>query len=158
MRVRRRLEDMRDADPALPVGQRRHRALGQDEFRRPCEQEGAASSPEHLLGYLNYAGVVFYRRGLFEDRILLDEAWALDATYAVFQREKCYRQLRRLHDRFTRPLLELLIWRDHSVEEQKLFLGMMESCGICFVHRWRSGQDDDGAEYVVWQRQRRRTR
>ncbi len=149
MRVQRRLEAMRDADAALPSGQRRHRTLGQDEFRLLCEQEGGISSPEHLLNYLNNAGVVFYRRGLFDGRIVLDQTWALDAIYAVFQREKCYRPLQRWHGRFTRPDLELLVWQDYGIEEQKLFLSMMRSCGICFVHRQHGGRGGDETEYVA---------
>ena len=34
-----------------------------------------------------------------------------------------------------------LVWREHGLEEQKLFLSMMLSCGICFVHR-EAGDDD----------------
>ena len=25
-----------------------------------------------------------------------------------------------------------MAWQEHSIEEQKLFLGLMESCGVCF--------------------------
>ena len=53
-------------------------------------------SAELLLDYLHHAGIVFYREGLFDDRIVLDQAWALEAVYAVFHREKCYRQLHQL--------------------------------------------------------------
>ena len=41
-------------------------------------------------------------KGLFDDRIVLDQSWALEVMYAVFHREKCYRQLRQLRGRFTR--------------------------------------------------------
>jgi internalin A len=40
--------------------------------------------------------------------------------------------LLRGYGRFTRADLEALIWSDYTFEEQKVFLGMMESCGICF--------------------------
>ncbi len=49
--------------------------------------------------------------------------------------------------RFTRSLLELLVWQDHRVAEQKLFLSMMRSCGICFVHQKRADEDEDEAEH-----------
>jgi internalin A len=64
-------------------------------------------------------------------------------VYAVFNRQRCYRQLRQLGGRFARPLLESLVWDDHSVDEQKLFLSMMVSCGICFVHRHRTDDDEE---------------
>lgn len=145
LRVQRHLEAMRDADAALPAEQRRHRTLSREEFGRICEDEGGISSPRQLLLYLNNTGTVFYREGLFADRIILDQAWALDAIYAVFQRRDCYRQLVWTRGRFTRSMLALLVWQEHSVEEQKLLLGMMVSCGICFVHR----EADDDAEYVA---------
>jgi internalin A len=148
LRVKRRIEALRDADAALPAEQRRCRTISQQRFRQLCDEEGGISSAEYLLEYLHNAGTVFYRRGLFDDRIILDQSWALEAVYAVFHRQKCYKQLRQLGGRFTRPLLEALVWDDYRVEEQKLFLSMMESCGICFLHRRRSDDDEEG-EYIA---------
>jgi internalin A len=45
--------------------------------------------PEHLLAYLDNAGTVFYRSGLFNDQIILDQSWALEAIYPVFRRDRC---------------------------------------------------------------------
>jgi internalin A len=102
-----------------------------------------------MLSYLQNAGIVFYREGLFDDRIILDQAWALEAIYVVFNRENCYRPLRYLRGRFTRAILEALVWRDYSAAEQEVFLGMMRSCGICFVHHRGMGDADGYEEYIV---------
>jgi internalin A len=40
-----------------------------------------------------------------------------------------------LFGRFSRTDLEALIWSGYTHEEQEVFLGMMESCGICFEER-----------------------
>ncbi len=149
MRVQRDLQAMRDADAAVPPEQRQYRTITQEDFHRLCDAAGNVSSPAELLRYLHNAGIVFYREGLFQDSIVLDQGWALDAIYAVFNREKCWRELKRLGGRFTRPLLELLVWGGHSVAEQKLFLDMMRSCGICFVHRRGPDRDDDATEYIA---------
>jgi internalin A len=110
MRVQRRLKAMREADQKIAdAAQRCHRTLTQEDFVAICEKEGGVSEPAQLLQYLNNCDVVFYRKGLFNDAIVLDHAWALDAIYAVFNRERCYRQLNRSHGRFTRPLLEALV-------------------------------------------------
>jgi internalin A len=98
-RVKTRLEEMRAADNALPKNERRHRTMTQQEFLQLCEEEKLQSEPKFLLDYLHNAGVVFYREALFEDRIILDQAWALDAIYAVFHRERSYKQLRELGGR-----------------------------------------------------------
>lgn len=148
VRVRRRLEALREADALLPAIQRQHRTLERSTFRHICDEEGGIGSNEQLLSYLNNAGAVFHRRGLFHDRIVLDQAWALDAIYAVFQRDKCYRQLVAAKGRFTRKTLHDLVWGEHEVAEQKLFLSMMLSCGICFIHSG-NGLEDDATEYVA---------
>src|SRR5207245_195175 len=112
---------------------RRHRTLSRDEFRALCEETGKVSDPDALLDFLHRTGVVFYRPGLFEDRIILDQAWALDAIYTIFDRQRTLPHLLR-DGRFTRRLLEHLVWKEkgYSEEEQETFLALMESCGICF--------------------------
>ena len=87
MQVQRALQAMRDADAAVSPEQRQYRTITQEHFRRLCDEAVHVSSPEELLRFLHNAGIVFYRPGLFEDRIVLDQGWALDAIYAVFNRE-----------------------------------------------------------------------
>ena len=149
LRVRRRLEALREADMQHPAAERQHRTMDRAAFLRICQEEGGVASTEQLLSYLNNAGAVFYRRGLFNDKIILDQAWALDAVYAVFQRDKCYRQIQQNQGRFTRQMLHDLVWQDYHVAEQKLFVSMMLSCGICFIHGAGDGPEDDATEYVA---------
>ena len=146
-RVKARLETLRDADAGLARERRLHRSLTQDEFRRMCAEERLVSEPKFLLDYLHSTGVVFYRKGLFEDRIVLDQSWALEAIYAVFNHESCLRPLRQLRGRFTRPLLEALVWAGRPVGEQKLLIDMMQSCGICF--KVREEDEKAEAEYIA---------
>jgi internalin A len=148
-RVKVRLEALRDADARSPVEQRQYRTITQEQFQQICAEEEGPSEPKYLLAYLHNAGIVFYREGLFDDRIILDQSWALEAVYAVFHREKCYRLLLQQRGRFTRSLLELIVWQDYSKEEQELFLSMMQSCGICFVHKPGDERLGIEAEYVA---------
>jgi internalin A len=149
LRVQRRLEELRDADARVPAEERQYRTLTQEHFRELCAEAGGVSEPDFLLEYLHHAGVVFYRRGLFGDRIVLDQGWALEAIYTVFHRERCYRQLRQWRGRFTRPLLELLVWKDYAEAEQRLFLDMMTTCGIVFIHRPADEAAGIEAEYIA---------
>ena len=148
-RVLDQLEAWRIEDQRLAPGARQHRTLTQTEFRRLCEAKGGVTSPESLLDYLHNLGAVFYRKNLFLDRIILDQSWALDAVYAVFDREKSHRHLVGAHGRFTRSLLELLVWGEYSDPEQRLFLSLMESCGICFVRRPENQEQRLEAEYMA---------
>ena len=121
------LEEDQKREPA----KRQHRLLERAEFDRLCDEVGGVSDKDALLDFLHHNGVMFYRSGLFGDRIVLDQNWALEAIYSIFDREKIL-QLLRGYGRFSRADLEALIWSGFTPEEQKVFLGMMESCGICF--------------------------
>ena len=144
LRVQRRIEALRNPDGSLP---KRYRWITQATFRAWCKEEGGVSAPEHLLRYLHHAGVLFHEPGLFEDRIVLDLAWALNAIYAVFDRTKSYKHLQRDGGRFDRARLAGLVWQDRPPAEQRLFLSMMRSCGICF--EYRKGQTEDDTTYIA---------
>jgi internalin A len=148
-RVIQALDGWRREDAARPREERLHRILSQAEFRTLCENTGGISSPESLLDYLHQLGVVFYQSGLFNDAIILDQSWALDAVYAVFEREKSYRQIASMGGRFTRSLLNMTVWGEYSPKEQELFLSLMQSAGVCFVRRKADSKLDLETEYVA---------
>jgi len=147
-RVRRQLEALRDKQENLPAAQRQYRTLPRETFLSICQDAGGVGSVEQLLSYLNNAGTIFYRPDLFDGQIILDQGGALDAIYAVFQRDKSYRQLQSMEGRFTRSDLANLVWRDYAVGEQRLFLSMMLSCGICFILSGH-GPDDETTVYAA---------
>jgi internalin A len=150
-RVKRELEKVRDEDAARPVLERKYRSITQEHYIEMCKQAGDIADAGQLLAYLHNAGTVFYRQGLFGDRIILDQGWALEAIYAVFHREKCYTRIKRQHGRFTRSDLAEWIWDDagYSVAEQALFLSMMQSCGVCFEYRRSESGKSIEAEYIA---------
>lgn len=131
VKVRDRLRQMLAEDQKREPDKRQYRLLERAEFDRICDEVGGISNPTALLDFLHLTGVVFYRPGLFSDRIILDQNWALEAIYALFDRKKILPLLRG-YGRFNRADLEALIWSGYTPEEQNVFLGMMESCGICF--------------------------
>jgi internalin A len=89
--------------------------------------KGRISDPELLLDYLHNTGAVFYRKGLFADQIILDQAWALEAVYAVFDRaSQSFKKIERNHGRFRRSELAEWVWQNHGVQEQELFLSFMQ--------------------------------
>jgi len=86
-----------------------------------------------------------------EGRIILDQAWALDAVYAVFDRVRSYRNLQRYRGRFTRSDLGQWIWdaEGYATEEQALFLSLMQQCGICFRLRRGDHGGNIESEYIA---------
>ncbi|MFM7235292.1 MAG: COR domain-containing protein [Cyanobium sp.] len=133
--VWQQLEAWRQEDQQLPAQERQHRTLSRQLFTSLCEQTGGVSSPEALLQFLHNKGVVFHSPELFQDRIILDQSWALDAVYAVFERDSTYPLIRANDGRLTPSLLANTVWRDYEPEAQKLFLSLMGTCGILFPYR-----------------------
>jgi internalin A len=129
--VRRQLYSWRSDDQDRKPEERQHRTLTLEDFQALCDGTGGILSWEHALDYFHHTGVLFYRPDLFSDRIILDQDWALDAVYSVFHRSQTMPWLRD-SGRFTREDLAMTVWQDYSLEEQRLFLGLMESCGVCF--------------------------
>jgi internalin A len=148
MAVLDQLEAWRTADAELPAEERRHKTLSQEEYLALCETAGGISSPQHLLQFLHQAGVIFHHPNLFGDRIILDQNWALEAIYTVFDRQQCYRQLQALGGRFTPGLLASLAWDSYSGAERSLFLSLMTSCGIAFEYR-EGGYDASERTYIA---------
>jgi internalin A len=134
-RVWQQLEAWRQADEQRPAPERLHRTLSQEQFASLCEHIGGVSSPEALLRFLHNKGVVFHSPELFHDRIILDQSWALDAVYAVFDRGSTYRLITGNDGRLTPSLLAKTVWRDYEPEAQNLFLSLMRTCGILFPYR-----------------------
>ncbi|AGA89923.1 TIR domain-containing protein [Thioflavicoccus mobilis 8321] len=144
------LRDWRDVDAQEQnPGARHHRLLAFDDFAELCASAGVRS-PETFAEVLHNAGMAFYRPRLFDDHLVLDQSWALDAIYAIFTPTGAVCQtLKRLGGRFNRPLLDALLWRARglSADDQRSLLGMMQTTGICFLHR-RSHNPDE-TEYIA---------
>lgn len=148
--VKTQLEAWRAEDVARPTKERKHQTLSYATYLRLCDKTGDISDPAMLLRFLHNAGTVFHGDGILHDKIILDQQWALEAIYAVFHRGLCYRALKNAGGRFTRPDLGVYLWdKDYEPEEQRVFLSMMESCGICFAHRNAHASDPDMIDYIA---------
>ncbi|MEZ4434067.1 MAG: COR domain-containing protein [bacterium] len=148
-RVVDRLMVWRTEDEPRPAAERRHRVIETEDFAALCAEAGGVSSPAMLLDYLHHCGLVYHDPNYFSGRVLLDITWALDAIYSVFDRHTAWRHLQATHGRFKRAQLAATVWQAHGEDEQRLFLRLMRSCGICFRHggEHRSQGDDD--EYIA---------
>ncbi len=140
----------RDADARkTDEAHRQHRLLPYREFEALCREHGVRGA-DGFAEVLHHAGMVYYQPYLFDNQLVLDQSWALDAVYALFTREgDVYKNLSHFSGRFTHSLLDALLWgkRGLSRDDQESLLGMMETSGICFVHRYA---DLDGeTEYVA---------
>jgi len=152
-RVRAKIREMQ----AKPED-RRKRTITRAEFEQLCQRTGGISNTAEFLKFLHRSGVVFFRDGVFGDRVIIDQTWALEAVYTVFHRRADLQDaIGSARGRFTREKLDKYIWEPdrrakklppYTVEDQRAFLGLMEQCGICFRVRRVPGQWDE-YEYVA---------
>jgi internalin A len=113
------------------------RNIDRTRFDAICVDSHNGASSEALLHYLHQAGDVFHQPGLFGDAIVLDQQWALDGIYTLFDRGNVLPLLRGHSGLFAPEMLDALAWngRYHD-EEQRLLLSMMASCNLIFpVHQ-----------------------
>lgn len=140
-KVRERIREMQQA--------RSPRTMTLPELGALCAECGCGGDEVVLRDALALMGVVYYRKGVFDDRVIVDQAWALDAIYTLFQRDhKRQRKIDEQHGRFTREDLSDYFWDGkHPVADQRTFLGFMEQCGICF--RAKPGYDEEYEGYYI---------
>ncbi len=144
--VKRRLEDMAEAGTQL---------LPWKDYLSLCEQvqaegHGTIASPRDLVGFLHNIGTVFWRAGLFDNRLILDQAWVLQHVYAVLDREEAtFKMIERAMGRFTVADLARTVWKDNTADERALFLTFMESCGVAFQLREGNAALGIETEYIA---------
>ena len=102
-----------------------------EEYYDLAETEGE-KRPEKLLNWLVKTGVVYYKEGLFDNQIILNQEWAIKAIYTLFDRDEGYfNEISKANGRFSGKDLQRY-WKEYSLKEQQLFLSFMISCEMCF--------------------------
>ncbi len=101
------------------------------EFEQVCTEEGLDPSSTHtLLNYLHNSGVFFYQETIFNNQIVIDQKWAIDAVYTLFNRAGNFA---RIHNSGYFEGMDLQeAWNTYSLEEQQIFISFMKQCEICF--------------------------
>lgn len=134
LEVMRRLRDLRAEDAERKAVNRKHQVMSVEDFDAICAEVGGINDARQFLHFLDASGEVFWRAGLFDDWLVLDQAWMLDAIYTIFNLKHCFKALENAGGRFDRDLLATLVWNaaGYSEKEQYLFLGFMEQAGIVF--------------------------
>lgn len=85
-----------------------------------------------LENWLVKTGVVFYRKGLFQDLIILDQERAIKAIYTLFDRNRFYYKVFEGNKgKFSGKDLAS-VWNEHNGSERELFVSFMLSCEMCF--------------------------
>jgi internalin A len=125
------------------------RRITKDQFFSLCAEVGPEADrdrAEVLLDLLHQFGTLFHDADVFQDLIIIDQNWALQAIYSVFDRTPggpYYTLRNRMFGRFTKGDLGRLVWdKDFSKVEQDAFIAMMHACAIAFPLRDAEGDDE----------------
>ena len=108
-----------------------------DEYQDICIKFKVSDfSIPHLLTYLHNTGTVYYA-DKFEGKIVIDQKWIIDAIYKLYERgSDLYKLLKDFNRGYCRLERIYSSWgENYSMEDKKLFLEFMLSCGICFPLR-----------------------
>lgn len=133
--IRKRLEDMTPREAATD----KTAFMGME--RNTLElQEFLEMVPSHepepmklLTNWLVPTGVVFYKEGLFDNKIILNQGWAIRAVYALYDRSETgyYFELKESKGHFDGAMLNQC-WKDYTEAERSWFLEFMLKAELCF--------------------------
>lgn len=151
LRIDSNNEEHTEAETASRPPKPPHPVMVRSEFEalvaKHIPSGGYRDHPDLLLDLLHDSGFVFADRRLLPDQIVLDQRWAIGAIYTAFERKHAWPELEARGGRCTLP--DLVRWGWHAFDEghHRLFLGLMDSCGMAIPlgdeHRVR------GQEYLV---------
>ena len=136
--IRTRVAELREA---------KNKTLNVSDFQQICEECKLTTDFKIALDYLHNAGEVFYYVNKFNNQIILDQEWALEAVYAVLKKDK----VERFKGEFT--LEDLInIWKEknHDLREEEvgIFLNFMLSNQIMFSTN-ENNYIDDNRKFVI---------
>jgi len=141
--VRERLDQLALAEDSITY----------EHYQSICEEEHISeispSSEKSLIEFLHATGTVYYSAEV-SDQIILNQRWAIEAIYSLFDRDETYfRLLEKGHGRFTRTELAETVWKAYSKATQEVFLGFMRSAELCFKLIGDSWENKDTDVYIA---------
>lgn len=159
--IRRSLEDMQEErEYQLPpswatiredlLGKREQgeKTLGYDDFIRSCQETHGISeeSVAALLRFLHHNGILFYRSGLFEDQIILDQQWVIDQLYVFLDRKREHYALLKQNGGVLQEAYLPTLWPNYTEEERQTLISFITSSEIGFRI---SSYGDEEAKYLI---------
>ncbi|MCG8330775.1 MAG: leucine-rich repeat domain-containing protein [Chitinophagales bacterium] len=106
--------------------------LSWKKFESVCESFEVQKSAKTIVQFLHDTGVLYYRHNYFNNRIILDQAWAIHAIYQILDRSSHYYEVLEHHQGQLNYTRLCKIWPKYTDEERTLFIDFMLSCELCF--------------------------
>ncbi len=105
-----------------------------EEYLKKATELQVLRPKEMLENWLFKTGVVYYRPGKFNNTIILNQGWAIEAIYTLFDRSKGTPfEIEANKGVFDGALLQR-VWQSNYPDQdtQELFISFMLSCDLCF--------------------------
>ncbi|MFK7905225.1 MAG: COR domain-containing protein [Chitinophagales bacterium] len=119
-------------EQVLSLQEEENKTLLVVDFEVLCGQEDVLKSANTILDYLHDTGVLYYRSGYFDNHIILNQGWAIEAIYKILDRESDYAEML-LQQKGQLDYEDLCsIWEKNGDGERKLFMDFMLSTELCF--------------------------
>lgn len=105
-------------------------------FQQLCAKEGV-SNADVLVEFLHKTGEVFYKKGSFQNWVIVDQNWIVDAVYRLYDPKEHRGMIERMKGQFLGDDAHIF-WSDVDETEHIIYLDFMKSCGICYEpdHKW----------------------
>lgn len=110
------------------------KTLSLETYRKEAREMGVLDPDRELKTWLFRTGVVYFQEGVFDNRIILDQTWAINAIYALFDRsDQRMDEIRLRGGEFTGQKLRE-IWAKEYPNQQvhEMLLSFMLDCDICY--------------------------
>ncbi len=131
----------------------RQRLMLMRTFMTLCRKHKVLPNSEAaLLRYLHHTGAVYADAEFLADTIIADQQWAIEAIYKALDRAgELYALLRELS--FGKCQVRQILRAfgpDYTAEQSRLFLNLMQSCGLCFPLKTEDYQEDSPTTYYIF--------
>lgn len=104
------------------------------DYEAKARELGVLDPRLELETWLFKSGVVYYRRDRFNDQIILDQGWAIEAIYTLFDRSRGVPwEIEKRKGVFNGAFVQALWSQKYPDQEtHELFISFMKSCDLCF--------------------------
>jgi len=106
--------------------------LDLEDFAKLYEKQKPISHKDTILNYFHDTGVLYYRKRYFNNRIIINQEWAITAIYKILDRQNKYLEVlkRQKGQVYYKNICK--IWKENTDDERELFLDFMLSAELAF--------------------------
>lgn len=103
-----------------------------ESFKAICAKNNVPDSAPSILQFLNDTGTIYFKEGYFNNHIIINQSWAIEAIYSILDRDSHYFEILEYNKGRIGYNDLKRVWKDNTDKERQLFIEFMLSCELCF--------------------------